>query len=359
MEEKIVDKIERKIPWGVIGVTLTILFGFVSFYTYFNQIKPNIQYEVLNESNVLDIHKPLDNLTILLNNENIQEKNLNLKLYNIKVNNIGFTNILQEHFDKNIPWGIKIENGKLINQARLINSNSKYLSKELKVLSLNNSIEFSKIILEQDKYFIIELLVLHEKKISPILVPTGKIVGIENIPLVNNILELKTKGFFDTIIDGGIFINAIRFVIFFIIFILIVTIIVKTLEFFDDRKTQKEKERKKENLINILNNYEEKDERLFFQLLDCNIKELELINSLCSKDNEVLKSEIAYLKKENKLNEDLEQNDKEFNKLDYSIRHIMDMLLNKKLISYSDTQIDIDEDFVQELNRLIDFKKVS
>ena len=74
MGKRLLETIENKAYWGIIGVLLTIAFGAIGLYTYFHVPKLSILFEITNESNVLDVHKPLEDLTIYFENENIQEK---------------------------------------------------------------------------------------------------------------------------------------------------------------------------------------------------------------------------------------------------------------------------------------------
>ena len=232
LKEKIINKIESKIPWNVIGVLLTIMFGFIGIYTYVNKLNPNVQYEIINESNVFDIHKPLKDLTILLKDEDIQKKELNLKIYTIKISNIGYTDVLQGHFDANIIWGLKINNGKIINKVRFINSNSDYIKDELKIKNSDSIVEFSKIIFEKDKFFSIELLVLHDKKATPTIIPTGKIVGVDKIKLIKDVQTEIDDTFIQRIFNDNFLVNIARFIIYFFIFPIIVISLGNMIVFF-------------------------------------------------------------------------------------------------------------------------------
>jgi hypothetical protein len=128
---------------SVIASIVTILSLFFGFYTYFHERKPNLLFEIISESNVLDLHKPLENLTIYLNNENINKKNLNLRILTLQVSNNGELDILQPQYDQNVKWGININNGKIINSVRILNSNSEYLKANISPTIVNdNFIEF-------------------------------------------------------------------------------------------------------------------------------------------------------------------------------------------------------------------------
>ena len=215
--ENFEKSITRKIFWGIILIFLAA----IAFYNFFHEKKLEITYEIISESNVLDIHKPLKDLTIFFKDENIQKKNLNLKVYTIRVYNTGELNIRQDDFDKNLPWGLEVKQGKIINKARLINTNSEYLMSNLEPTVLDtNKLEFKKIIFERNKFFIVELLVLHSKVQLPSILPIGKIAGVEENEPLKSFVASKEKSFIETFFAGGIILNLIRAIFFsFCVFI--------------------------------------------------------------------------------------------------------------------------------------------
>ena len=360
MKEKIINKIEKNIPWGIIGVLLTIVFGIIGLYTYFNQMKPTMQYEVVNEANVFDIHKPLKDLTILLKNEDIQKNDLNLKIYTIKVSNIGYIDILQGHFDNNIIWGLKIIDGKIINKVRFIKSNSSYIKEELKINNSNKVVEFSKIIFEKDKSFSIELLVLHDKKITPKIVPTGKIVGINKIQFIKDI-KIKTEAsFIQRIFQDSILINIVRFIIYFIIFLLIILTVGLIADRIEKKQKQTAKDKQKKLLEDILqitisNKYEVE---FLTEIYKKNIKELEYIYKICSRQSKLLTNELDVINKEDKCRIEIKSLEK-LSKLPDDIKYLIKTLVNKDIIKINDTNVEISSEFKSNLETIIDYKKTN
>jgi hypothetical protein len=155
MDKTFLNRIKNKTHWGIVGVVLTIAFGISGLYSYFHTPKPNILYEIISESNVIDLHKPLDELTIYFKNENIKENNLNLRIYTIQISNNGELDILQSFYDQNINWGLKVNNGKILNDVRIVNTNSEYLKSNLSPQVFNdNSVIFKKVIFEKNNIFL-------------------------------------------------------------------------------------------------------------------------------------------------------------------------------------------------------------
>ncbi|MDD2753865.1 MAG: hypothetical protein PHT44_04635 [Candidatus Portnoybacteria bacterium] len=235
---KIPEKIKSlgKIIWWFIGAFLLIFGAFVGYQGYFGS-RPNISSQIINETNVLDIHKSLKDLQIIFQGDNIQEKNQNLRIYRIKIENNGGTNITQNDFDQNDNWGIMIEKGRII-ESRLADFASPYINDNLSPQLQDGSVvKFNKIIFDKGNFFSIELLVLHEKNTPPILYRTGKISGIQN-----NKSEISTvingEPFGATFFYGSWFINIYRFIIFFIISFIIIIIVLYFIAKWQDKKNK-------------------------------------------------------------------------------------------------------------------------
>lgn|GEM_PF-6991110 len=204
MGKSILKQIERKGYWGIVGTILALIFGSVGVYSVFHEKKPSLLFEITNEANVLDVYKPLDNLKIIFENEDIQEKKLNLKIVTVKISNDGEINILQSYFDHNIDWGFRVYNAKIIDDARILNSSSSYIQSNLKPsIKDGNTVNFKKIILEKGAYFTIEVLLLHNKNIEPTIKYVGKIAGINFVPPVYTWREASEVTFFKTFFYGG------------------------------------------------------------------------------------------------------------------------------------------------------------
>lgn len=212
---------------AVIGLIITI---YVSFYYE----QPNVTFDIVNDVNVLDVHTPLSELNIYFKGEDIQQNNLNLRLISIKIENTGTENILQTHYDNNVIFGLQIDNGHVV-EARLINSSSTYLQfPYFNIKTINNTIEFSKSTFDKNDYFIIELLVLHDKNEAPKLFPLGKISGIKNMELKRSYVE--SQSFFDDVFSGSLSVNLTRLFIYLFVITIALSIIIIIYDQIDKRK---------------------------------------------------------------------------------------------------------------------------
>jgi len=305
MGKSLLEKVENKVYWGIVGAILTLAFGFIGLYTYFHAPKPSILFEIVSESNVLDVHKRLENLTIYFKNEDIQKKNLNLRIITIQISNSGEVDILQSYFDQKMKWGFKISDGKIINDARIISSNSEYLKGNLfpKVVD-DNIVELEKVILEKGKYFSIEILVLHKKDILPKISYMGKIVGIENVTPIKTWEKDLEPSFIAKFFYGGYVINVLRPIIYLILLICVIVIIAFLSDKIGDSKGRSIQRKRKREIANILGG-DTKDEKIKL-LADIYIHNgtdgLKQIEDFIT-DNDKLKNEIKYFKLEKEYEE--------------------------------------------------------
>ena len=213
----------KKNKVGFIGITLAIIFFIISIYYVFYTPQPKITYTILSDSNIVDLHKPLEDLKILFQDEDIQKNNLNLKIYTLKISNSGTKNILEIHYASDEDWGIKITEGRII-ESRLVESNSDYLKRNLNPKIVDDkTINLKKVIFDKNDYFTLEVLVLHSKDSDINLIPFGTISGISKNQTFKK-LDTKRGGIFQDILTDYLF-NII------IITILISQIIVMTILF--------------------------------------------------------------------------------------------------------------------------------
>jgi len=191
----------KKNKVGFIGITLSIIFFAITTYYIFYTPQPEITYTILSDSNIVDLHKPLEDLKILFQDEDIQKNNMNLKIYSLKISNSGKENILETHYASDEDWGIKITEGKII-ESRLVESNSDYLKSNLNPKIVDDkTINFKKVIFDKNDYFTLEVLVLHPRDSNINLIPFGKISGISKNQTFNK-LDTTRGGVLQSILTG-------------------------------------------------------------------------------------------------------------------------------------------------------------
>ena len=271
-----------RVNWSFVGVILALILGLFSIYVFFDGENPNITFDIVNEVNVFDVHKPLDELNIYFREEDIQQKNLNLLIISIKIENTGNLDILQNFYDENVVFGLQVDNGQII-ESRLVDSNSEYLMSNLNLETVNNTVEFSKLIFEENKYFIIEILVLHDKNEGPTLVPLGKIAGIEKMEVIKSYTERQS--FFDVVFSGSLVVQMIRLPIYLSTFIAFLLSIALVSDQIDKRRIRRRKHQRSllvDKLDSFDGNLTSKNKAIIKNILICipQDKWKEVLNSL-------------------------------------------------------------------------------
>lgn len=355
-------RIDKKIPLVFLGLLLTIAFGIVGIYSLFREKKPNIFMEITNEANVLDIYKPLEELNIFFQGEDIQQKDLNLRILTINIENNGQVDILQNHYDLNDIWGIKVQNGKII-EVRLINSNSEYIKSNLNPqLYKEDTVQFAKVIFEKGKFFTIEILVLHIKYKLPEIIPIGKIAGIDKIVPIKSWLEKEKQTFLSKLFAGNTLVQIIRPIIYLIAWIVFIAIII-ALGIGITNIINKTKEASRRNKIKGIFGKE---------ALESGSKKKRLLDIYVTRGPEVVKILQKYLKDEKKIHERMflyklekqsaeekigkrERILKEVEHYNFFFgREVIDPLIDAAIVTIgSDKRVHIDSEFKQTLEKLL------
>lgn len=360
---RILKSIVDIFPWHVISVLIALFFGITTIYLALREIKPNISFNIIAEANVLDVRKPLKDLTILFQGNNIHKNNLNLRIMTIRIENNGNKNILQGDYDNKVPWGLKIEHGKII-ETRLVDNNSKYVMSNLKpTLVSNDFLQFSKIIFEKGKYFILELLVLHKKDNLPNLVPIGKIAGIDKIVLGKSWTEEGKRTFISKLFYGDISVQVTRGIVYFLFSIILVICIFSIQQFainvIHKLKVELPRKRDIESSPSFNNIQDAMIRKIMTHIyVKRGINELQLLRTRLG-DSKKLANHIRYF--------DSDPSHKEYvynkiaqDKLQFPIyeRDLLIYLYHEGFIRINkDDNVEIDQSFQQALERIIKYLK--
>jgi hypothetical protein len=192
---------------------LTFFAAIISIIAFFSEDKISVNYNILSETNVLDLNADVNKLEIIYDSINLNRNDLNLKIYTLKVENLGNKSLSSSFYEVSDSIGLKIENGKIIAPPEIVQTSSKYLDEKL-ILKLNgeSDLKFSQVILDPKEFFIIKLLVLHNTQNKPQILATGKIVSQKYIPVITAEIEKsEDKAFIEKIFEGSFLIQIIRF----------------------------------------------------------------------------------------------------------------------------------------------------
>jgi hypothetical protein len=220
-------RIEKATLWALLGILATVILGAPAIYFSVHEKRPHISYEIIGDSKVLDVHQPVKELEIRYRGEDIYALNKNLSVLTITIRNDGETHIKQSDFDESMPWGLQIKKGQLVDIPKLVSFNSDYIRDNINLqTTTNNLITFQKLIFERDKYFTIELQLLHHSEDEPEIEVVGKIAGIETQTVINNIKDSGSVGFWAKVFYGPLTVQLVRVLVFVVATILLIVIVI-------------------------------------------------------------------------------------------------------------------------------------
>ena len=206
----------RPILIGAVPIIISMIIAIIIGIVTSRVPETGIIYETINETNVLDLKRPLQDLSIEFRGQNIEEENLSLRILTVSISIIGDIHILNEHFDQDDDWGMKFDNGKVI-EARLVEASSDYLqTKMMPQIVGESSVVFPKTIFDRDASFVVEVLTLHSKHELPSFSSIGKIAGIDEITVLTRPLVVHEESFIGQLFEGSFVIQLVRIGIYII-----------------------------------------------------------------------------------------------------------------------------------------------
>jgi len=218
-----IRNLDSKFAWSFLGVMIGLIFGGLTIYSVFFQIKrPEIHFEILSDSDVLEFNEKIGLIDITYDGMSLSKNNQALRIITFRVINKGQQDILNTLYDDFSPLGFTILNGRFAEAPRVIapNDDDEYFIKNLKItIDTAGNASFSKVIIECQKYFIIKALVIYNTVKLPQLKVHGKIAGMNSIIIDNLCKNGKDLSFWRTIINGSFAIQSARLIIYGIPFL--------------------------------------------------------------------------------------------------------------------------------------------
>lgn len=218
---------------AVLGFIFTIYIGFIK------KTAPQFEYDILSATDFFNSSEPVTNIKIIIDSTDVQENSLNISTYIIKAENKGNAHITQKEYGGGF-WGLKINNGELLESPLLLECSSEYLSN---MFHVDDSLKGSSLIplpalpLDIDDYYIFKIIVLHGVDSLPSFQPEGKISGQKNIAI--NEAMPNNPNIFTIAFGGNWLAHIIRFITYSIVFILLMFGIIFITEKFDDWKAKR------------------------------------------------------------------------------------------------------------------------
>ncbi len=215
-------RLDRKFAWSFTGVVLALLFGAMAIYgQFFSDLNPHLRYEILANAPVIDVREDITKLSVLFDGMDIRKQKESLRVMTIRIVNDSDRDILKGYYDQNDPLGLSISGGKII-RADLLSASNAYLEKQVTPRqSTDTALSFPDVILEARESFIIKLLLLHPESAKLEIHPTGKIAGIQSVPVSEPYRQEPTPSFFQRAFVGGTFIQCFRVISYGVLMIVV------------------------------------------------------------------------------------------------------------------------------------------
>ena len=259
------NAINNKYAWSLLGFILAVLFGGLAIYSeFFRDRKPELRFEIVSNTSVLDVREDLGKLEIFYDGLDIKKSKQSLRVVVVRVDNPGETAILMGHYDKREPLGFTFSTGKLL-RVELFEASNRYLMSNLRV-SLTDSLlcVFEPVILESKEYFMFKALILHTQGWTPILSPQGKIAGIRTFYLTKQSSAESEKSYWHLVFAGGVWVQAARLISYFFGLIFLLFAVISPVVFVSGKFTQRKRKKHVKHFRRVTNiELQDKDEFLF------------------------------------------------------------------------------------------------
>lgn len=194
-------KLERILPWGILGFGITavgILITIAIFYFQESEGKVRATWLIRNEEKLVEVRENIKDLSILY-----QGKDILMSGQELRIVTLGFLNdgksITQDMYDQNLAFGLRFPNSDIIT-GEVVQTSSKYLKDNLKLeIKASNLLAGSttsnkiasdlvlpKLIFDHGSSFTLKVYLLnldHTEPSQP--VSLGKIADLDNLPVVS------------------------------------------------------------------------------------------------------------------------------------------------------------------------------
>jgi len=363
MEENIFKRFFESFASRTVLALLGLLGTGITIYAFLQEKKVDVRYEVIANTNVLDFNADISKLEVFYDSTNLKQTKENLRIYTVKIINNGDQNIINEFYDINEPLGLRLSTGKIIEVPQIIETSNDYIKRNLKVTDYQkDKISFSQVIIESGEYFVVKLLVLHNKKTTPNVISFGKIAGQKNINVVNAIDVKDETSFWSKTYLGNIWVQLLRLISYFIVGVLIILFIVFVSEQID---TYRDKKRRLKMISEFKNlktyQYTRMDDAIFdrykfndsrrFQEMQALIEDEIVLNDTYKELTEKLKS------KEYKRFRRIESDNKFINDMELDDFSIINKMINDGIVFKENDKLVINQAMKDTLNKFVNFLK--
>lgn len=281
-------ELDKKFSWSFFGFLVGILGVFFGLYSILHIEKPKIQFEILTNTDVINLSEDVGKLEVLFNNQSVLTADTTLKILTIKISNAGNVNIKKDFFDIDYLPGFEIKNGKIADIPTIIDFSNNYLKELFKFSNDSSKLTINPIILDSEDFVTLKLLLVGQKEKPLEINAFGKIAGQNTIPVISEIKKGSGKSFWARLNDDNIWIKLARYFYYTFAFILFVLIFIMPISLISDNISHKRTKRKIENFKSFHEIGDDKNYKMTFHLFnEYGINALKRIIEL-SNDSELL-----------------------------------------------------------------------
>jgi len=195
----------KSFKWSKWGFWLAILAIPITWYiTDKYEKSPELLFEIVSNEELLMIKEELPELGVTYRNINLRESKQNISIVTLRLINEGNESVLLNHYDKDYPLGIVIENGKILSMPVITkSSDSTYFKSAIKSIE-NDTIVFRNQIFNPNSFLTLKILILNKSSIKPKFKSIGKVAKNKNIIVKESpIFKLKERTIWDNFITFG------------------------------------------------------------------------------------------------------------------------------------------------------------
>ena len=212
--------LDKKFAWSFLGFVLAVFFGGLTIYNEFIKAHdPQMIFEILSDTNVLDLKENVPELKILYGDVDIKNVGKDLSVMVFRIKNIGGASILGGFYDANSPVGITLSNGEFLKVEKIDASNEYLKNSASAIKSSPTSIKIPNVIMEPGESYTLKALIIHAARTATIIKSSGKIAGMRNIPVVRVDANKENETFWSKVSSGSIGVQAARSLLYFFAFI--------------------------------------------------------------------------------------------------------------------------------------------
>lgn len=281
-------ELDKKFSWSFFGFLVGIMGVAFAIYSILHHEKPNVQFEILTNTDVINVSEDISKLQILYDNQNVLSVDTTLKILTIKIVNIGNLTITKDFFDENYLPGFVIENGKIADEPTLIDYNSDYLKKLFTFKYDSTRITINPIIFDSEDFVTLKLLVVGAKD-DPIKISYfGMIAGQNEFQINSEIQKDTERTFWSRLNDDNIWVKIARFFYYMVTFSIFFLIIIMPIALISNGLDEKREKKKIKDFKDLHEVADDKEFKMIIHIYkEYGIEALEKIIEL-SQDSERL-----------------------------------------------------------------------